>query len=108
MCNFCFTLTIRQRRCLNGIPQVIDNVYTNVATNSIIPLSLGYSIKFLGGNRNNATIQITNEDQIPNLIFTIASGGYKIFDLPTTGGNLRVFVGVTAIDCGNTVVCCSS
>ncbi len=108
MDRLCFTLTIRQRRCLNGIPQVIDNVYTNVAVNSVIPLSLGYFVTFLGGNNNNATIQISNTDEIPNLIFTIPSGGYKIFDLPTSGGNLRVFIGATTIDCCNTVICCSS
>ena len=101
----CYTLTIRQRRCINGVATSIDNVYTNVAVNTTIPLSFGYSLKFISNNTNSATIQISNPEQIPNMIFNIPSGNFKIFDLPTSGGNLRVFIGATVIDCSDTVVC---
>lgn len=106
MDRICYTLTVRQRKCINGIASSIDNVYTNVAVNSVIPLSFGYSLTFISNNSNSATIQISNPDQIPNMIFNIPSGSFKIFDLPTSAGNLRVFIGATAINCGDTVVCC--
>lgn len=106
MDRMCYTLTVRQRRCINGIATSVDNVYTNVATNSVIPLGFGYSITFISNNTNSATIRITNEAQIPGLTFNIQNGSYKIFDLPTSAGNLRVLVGVTAINCGEKVVCC--
>ena len=102
----CYTLTVRQRKCINGIATSIDNIYTNVAVNSVIPLSFVYSLTFLSNNTNSATVQISNPDQIPNMIFNISSGNYKIFDFPTSSGNLRVFIGATAINCGDTVVCC--
>lgn len=106
MDRICYTLTVRQRKCINGIASSIDNVYTNVAVNSVIPLSFGYSLTFISNNTNSATVQISNPDQIPNMIFNIPSGNYKIFDLPTSAGNLRVFIGATVIECGDTVVCC--
>lgn len=74
MDRFCYTLAVRQRACQNGISRRIDNVYTNVNPNSIIPLSFGYSIKFITGTPSAATIQLSNPDQIPNLIFNIPSG----------------------------------
>ena len=101
----CYSLTIRQRRCINGVATSIDNIYTNVAVNSIIPLSFGYFLTFISNNTNSATIQISNTNQVPNMIFNIPSGNYKIFDLPTSSGNVRVFVGATAINCGDTIVC---
>ena len=106
MDRMCYTLTVRQRKCINGIASNIDNVYTNVIANSVIPLSFGYSITLISNNTNTVSIQISNPLQIPNMIFNITSGSYKIFDLPTSAGNLRVFIGATAIDCGDTVVCC--
>lgn len=105
--NACFTLAVRQRRCENGIARNIDNVYTNVTPNSNIPLSFGYTLTFISAGTNSATIQISNPDRIPNLVFNIPSGSFKIFDLPTENGTLRVFVGATSIACCDTVVCCN-
>lgn len=102
----CYTLTVKQVKCQNGISRTIDNVYTNISPNAIIPLSFGYSIKIISTNVNSITIQLSNPDQIPNLIFNIPSGSFKTFDLPTEGGNLRVYIGAVVISCEDTVVCC--
>lgn len=104
---YCYTLAIRQRACQNGITRRIDNVYSNCTPSLVIPLSFGYELTFIVGNPNSATVQISNPDQIPNLIFNIPSGGYKIFDLPVPNGTLRVFVGATTIECGETTICCT-
>lgn len=107
MNNFCYTLAIRQRRCQNGISRELDNVYTNVTTSSIIPLSFGYVVTIISKNQNSISIQISNPNFMPNTIFNIPSGSFKIFDLPTENGTLRVFIGATGIDCSDTVVCCT-
>ncbi|MEG0872778.1 MAG: hypothetical protein RSE00_02200 [Clostridia bacterium] len=106
MDEICYTLAVRQRTCQNGISRKIDNVYTNVNTNSIVPLSFGYQLKIIQRCKNFVTIQISNSNTIPNLIFNIPNGGYKIFDLPKESGTLKIFVGATGIDCGESVVCC--
>lgn len=103
----CYTLAVRQRTCENGIPRRIDNVYTNISTNTMIPLSFGYCLRFISNSSSFATVQICNQNFIPNLLFNIPNGGYKIFDLPTENGTLRVFIGATGIDCSETVVCCT-
>lgn len=103
----CYTLSVRQIRCQNGVRRQIDNVYTNVVRNSIIPLSFGYLLTFISANQNNVTIQLSNPGIIPNLLFNIPCGGFKTFDLPTESGTLRVLIGATSIDCSNTVICCS-
>lgn len=103
----CYTLAVRQRTCQNGIARNIDNVYTNVTTNSIIPLKFGYQLTVISKNANNITVQLSNQDQIPNMVFNIPNGNFKIFDLPVESGTLRVYVGATAIDCEETVVCCT-
>lgn len=107
----CFNLTVRQRRCINGIATNVDNIYTNVANNSVFPLGFGYTLTFVSNGNSTmnttATIRITNETQIPGLTFTIQNNDYKIFDLPTSAGNLRVLVGINANICtSNKVVCC--
>ncbi|MDO4282588.1 MAG: hypothetical protein Q4D02_03045 [Clostridia bacterium] len=107
MNNFCYTLAIRQRRCQNGISRELDNVYTNVTTSSIIQLSFGYVLTVISKNPNSISIQISNPNFMPNTIFNIPSGSFKIFDLPTENGTLRVFIGATGIDCSDTVVCCT-
>ena len=107
MNNICYTLAIRQRRCQNGISRELDNVYTNVTTSSILPLSFGYQVTIISLNANSISIQISNPDFIPNMIFNIPSGSFKIFDLPTENGTLRVSIGATSIDCSDTVVCCT-
>lgn len=105
MNTYCYTLAIRQRTCENGISRSNDNVYTNITPNSVIPLNFGYNITFLSGTSTYASIQISNSNQIPNLIFNISSGNYKIFDLPVQNGTLRVYIGVSSIICSETVVC---
>ena len=80
MNNFCYTLSVRQRKCQNGISNITDNVYTNISN---------------------------NPDVIPNILFNIPNGSYKIFDLPVDSGTVRIYVGVTAIDCSNTIACCN-
>ncbi len=107
MNNFCYTLAVRQRKCQNGISNVTDNVYTNITTNSVVPLGFGYNLIFISSNSSTATIQLTNSAFIPNILFNIPSGSYKIFDLPVDSGTIRVYVGVTAIDCSDTVACCN-
>lgn len=105
MNNYCYTLAVRQRTCENGIARSSDNVYTNITPDSVIPLNFGYNVTFLSGTSSYASIQISNNIQIPNLIFNIPSGSYKIFDLPVQTGTLRVYIGVSGIVCGETVVC---
>ncbi len=107
MNTICFTLAVRQRICQNGISRRTDNVYTNISPNAVIPLNFGYSLTFITGTADCAQIQLSNPDKIPNLIFNIPSGNYKIFDLPTENGTLRVFVSATSIECEKTVVCCT-
>lgn len=107
MDNFCYTLAIRQRRCQNSISRELDNVYTNVTTSSIIPLSFGYVVTIISKNQNSISIQISNPNFMPNTIFNIPSGSYKVFDLPVENGTLRVFIGATGIDCSDTIVCCT-
>ncbi|MEG2348320.1 MAG: hypothetical protein RSB67_01555 [Clostridia bacterium] len=102
----CYTLAIRQMRCQNSIKKTVDNVYTNIVPNTIITLSFGYFVKLISTNSTNITIQLSNSSQIPNLVFNIPAGSYKIFDLPTESGTLRVYIGATAIDCQDTIVCC--
>lgn len=106
MNQICYTLTIKQVRCQNGISRTIDNVYTNISPNTIINLSFGYSVKIISTNTNSITIQLSNPAQIPNLIFNIPSGSFKTFDLPTEAGTLRVHIGAVVIQCEDTVVCC--
>ena len=107
MNNFCYTLAVRQRKCQNGISNVTDNVYTNITNNSVIPLGFGYTLTFISSNSSTATIQLSNPDFIPNILFNIPSGRYKIFYLPVESGTVRIQVGVTAIDCSNTIACCN-
>lgn len=106
MNNFCYTLAIRQIKCQNSIATTTDNVYTNVTIGSVISLGFGYSVTLISANSNNITIQISNSGFIPNILFNIPSGSYKIFDLPVESGTLRVYIGATAIDCNNTIACC--
>lgn len=107
MNNFCYTLAIRQRRCQNSISSELDNVYTNVNTSSVINLSFGYTLTVIAKNQNSISIQISNQNFMPNTIFNIPSGSYKIFDLPVENGTLRIFIGATGIDCNDTIVCCT-
>jgi hypothetical protein len=102
----CYTLAVRQRTCQNGISRRIENVYTNVNNNTVIPLSFGYLITVVTRNFRNITIQLSNPSYIPNTIFNIPNGGSKTFDLPKENGTIRVFVGATGINCGETVICC--
>lgn len=39
MGQYCYTLAVRQRTCENGIARRIENVYSNVTNNTVIPLS---------------------------------------------------------------------
>lgn len=108
MDRLCYTLAIRQRTCQNGVGSRIENIYTNVTPNTIIPLSFGYSVTFISSTATYATIQISNPDMILNTIFNIPSGSYKIFDLPVLNGTLKVYIGATSINCEETIVCCSA
>lgn len=107
MNNFCYTLAIRQRKCQNSISGELDNIYTNVNTSSKITLSFGYVLTVIAKNQNSISVQISNPNFMPNTIFHIPSGSYKVFDLPVENGTYRVFIGATGIDCNETVVCCS-
>lgn len=107
MNNFCYTLAVRQKKCQNGISNITDNIYTNISNNSVVQLGFGYTLTFISSNSSTATIQLSNSDFIPNILFNIPSGSYKIFDLPVDSGAVRIYVGVTAIDCSNTVSCCN-
>ncbi len=105
MNNFCYTIAVRQRTCENGVARNTDNVYTNVTPESEISLHFGYVLTFISGSSGFATIQLSNNEMIPNLIFNIPTGGYKIFDLPVQSGHLRVYIGITSINCSETIVC---
>lgn len=107
MNNFCYNLAIRQRSCENGIAKKTDNVYTNITNGTEISLNFGYILTFISSNSSLITIQISNTDQIPNLLFTIQNNNYKVFDLPTQNGTLRVYIGATGIECSDTLVCSS-
>ena len=82
MNNFCYTLAVRQKKCQNGISNITDNIYTNISNNSVVQLGFGYTLTFISSNSSTATIQLSNSDFIPNILFNIPSGSYKIFDLP--------------------------
>ena len=101
-----YTLAIRQRTCQNGISKVTDNVFTDVAINSVIPLAFGYTLTALAKSCSHITIQISNPDFIPTLIFNIPCGSYKIFDLPKESGCIRIFIGATITCCGKSSSCC--
>ena len=105
MNNFCYTLSVRQRKCQNGISNITDNVYTNISNNSVVQLGFGYTLTFISSNSSTATIQLSNPDVIPNILFNIPNGSYKIFDLPVESGNIRIYVGLTAINCSTSVAC---
>lgn len=107
MNGFCYTLAIRQIKCQNSIANTTDNVYTNITTGSVVPLGFGYSLTFVSATATTGTIEISNSSFIPNILFNIPSGSYKIFDLPVDSGTLRVSVGLSAINCSNTVACCN-
>lgn len=106
MDQICYTLLVRQRTCQNGIPSNLENTYTNVTNQSIFPLSFGYSFRVISNNRATISIELSNPNFIPNMIFNIPNSGYKVFDLPKENGTLRVYIGATGIDCQDTVVCC--
>lgn len=104
----CYTLAIRQRTCQNGVARTTDNVYTNIAIGSVISLSFGYSVTIVSISRRHITIQLANNDFIPQLIFNIPVGSYKIFDLPKESGTLRVYIGATEVCCEPICVCCNT
>lgn len=107
MNNFCYNLAIRQRNCENGIARSTDNVYTNITNGTEILLNFGYTLTFISSNDSQATIELSNPDQIPNLLFTIPNNSYKVFDLPVQNGSTRIYIGATGIECNNTIVCSS-
>ncbi len=107
MNNFCYSLAIRQRTCENGIARYTDNVYTNVTNGTEISLNFGYILTFISSNGSQATIQLSNPNQIPNLLFTIPNNSYKMFDLPVQNGTARVYIGATGLPCNDTIVCSS-
>ena len=80
--NCCFLLAIRQRTCQNGVARVIDNIYINISAQSTYSLSFGYTLKVSSINQNSISINISNDDFIPSLIFNIPVNSYKVFDLP--------------------------
>lgn len=102
----CYTLAIRQRTCQNGISKVTDNVFTDVAINSVIPLAFGYTLTALAKSCSHITIQISNPDFIPTLIFNIPCGSFKVFDLPKESGCIRIFIGATITCCGKSSSYC--
>lgn len=102
MDNCCYTLLIRQRRCENGIPRQIDNVYTNISDNSTFDLSFGYTVTFFSGTNNTITIRLSNPNFIPDITFNIPCSGYKTFDLPIETGTLRVYIGAVCTACQKT------
>ena len=84
-----YTLAIRQIYCQNGIPKSIENIYTNVQTNSQISLEFGYTITYITGDNKNATILLENSLFIPSITFKIPNGGYKIFNLEVPNRNIK-------------------
>ena len=107
MNDYCYTLAIKQRTCENGVARTSENVYTNVVNGSEISLNFGYKVTFISSTSSYATIEISNPEQIPNLLFNIANNSYRIFDLPVQSGTLRVYIGITRINCSETIVCSS-
>ena len=75
MNNFCYTLSVRQRKCQNGISNITDNVYTNISNNSVVQLGFGYTLTFISSNSSTATIQF----QIFYLIFQMEVTKYLIY-----------------------------
>lgn len=104
----CYTLAIRQMSCQNSISRCIDNVYTNITNGSNIPLDFGYNVSCICVNCSSVTIQITNPNFIPTLIFNIPNDSYKIFDLPTQSGTLIVIIGAKQTCCPPTCANCNN
>lgn len=95
----CYTLAIRQISCQNSISRCIDNVYTNISIGSKIPLEFGYNVTCIKVSCSSVTIQITNPNFIPKLIFNIPNNSFKIFDLPLQSGTLIVIIGARQTCC---------
>ena len=106
MQNCCYTLAIRQITCQNGVSRTVNNVYTNISIGTVISLNFGYSITIVSISNSGISIQLSNPDFIPNLIFNIPCNSYKIFDVPKESGTLRIYVGVKQVCCEQVCVCC--
>ena len=106
--NCCFLLAIRQRTCQNGVARVIDNIYINISAQSTYSLSFGYTLKVSSINQNSISINISNDDFIPSLIFNIPVNSYKVFDLPKESGTFKVYVWLKFSSCDKTSVSCNN
>lgn len=107
MNNCCYNIIIRQNTCENGISRVFNNTYTNIELGTNIELNFGYTLKYLQGNSNFATIQFNNDLIIPATSFNIPNGSYKVFDLPCQCGTYRVYIGVATGCCSISSLTCA-
>lgn len=107
MLDSCYNIVIRQNTCENGISRVYNNTYTNVEAGVDIPLQFGYTLRYLQGNTNYATVQFINNFFMPATNFNIPNGSYRVFDLPCECGTFRIFVGVTTGNCSISSLVCA-
>lgn len=107
MGDVCYNVVIQQHTCENNISRVYNNVHTNIGSDTQIPLQFGYTLKFLQGTANFATIQIINDFFMPATNFNIPNGSYRVFDLPCQCGTFRVFIGMSTGVCSYSSLVCS-
>jgi hypothetical protein len=100
----CYTLAIRQNTCQSNVNKNFENIYTNIAEQTEIPLSFGYTLTYINGTSTNISITLSNPIFIPNISFTIPADTFVIYDLPCECGTFRVYVGAKKISCAPT--CC--
>ena len=101
----CITLALRQLKCQNSISLTLDNVYTNIESNTRIVLSYGYILEIISINSNSVTISLLNEGLLEPTNFNIPFNSCRSFDLPVYNGNYIVCIGfsTTLCQCPNVV-----
>lgn len=107
MDNICFIVSTRQRICQSGVPINIDNTYTNIANNTIILLSNGYTLTVSRACSNTIRLTFSNTSFDLFFFFDVENGTTNVFDLPIDGGTFRIAI-FAAMRCCNTNPCCSS
>ena len=106
MDNICFIISTRQRICQSGVPINIDNTYTNVANNTAILLSNGYTLTVSRASNNLIRLTFSNPTFDLLFFFDVENGTTNIFDLPIDGGTFRIAIFAAMRCCDNT--CCNN
>lgn len=104
----CYSLTLNQVTCQNGISMTPNSTHTNLTSGTDIELYFGYILRFVTGNQTYATISIRNEIFLPETTFNIPEGSYRVFDLPCECGTYRLAIRANLVPCACTTICCDN